>query len=496
MTAQIRYFGNHIMRWEEPTGRIKIINMAKDLQISVTGSTGFNGFSGTGTLNKPYAVGLSNYTYSFIGTTGTIVQLSQTGATINGNLNVSGGIDPIYLEFSETNTSNPATGGLLYVSDGTDSNIQGDLIYKNQYGQTVDVISTNVPLGTNYGDYFIWDGTDYISMDTNIALGFDSGATNQQNQAIAIGYEAGNTGQVTNSVAIGPLAGFNSLGNSTVAMGYQAGAFSSGSSSVLIGELCGNINQGNNSIAIGLADAVNGQGDNTIYIGYLAGFNNFTYTTNTVAIGRYAFYDTNVNDSICINASGNPLDGSNSALYINPIRKRNDFGAKYILCYNTGTSEVTANPLNNVKYSSNLAATGISTNSYTSSNTGAINIQSLNMLAPSFTGSYALSVSYGSSISITGPNGWIVSSITDTNNSSYGASWQVYNTVNTPNNLSLRSKGVLFSNNNFPYVYNSSSNPPVLQLQIRTLSGTGGYTVNGFPNSGFDSYICAYYIPL
>ncbi len=500
MSSSVNSSNPTLSRWEEPTGRIKVSNMAADLFMVFTGA---NTFGASGTLTNPVGINLNGYTYTFLGNTGPILQIGQSGATgyvsITGKLNVSGGIDPTYLGLSETNQSNVISnvGGAIYVSDGTDSQTQGALIYKSQTGGLTNILSAQIPTGTNYGDYLIWNGNNYISQDTSVTLGGFAGAANNAEFTVAVGYGAGNNSQATQSVAVGPLAGATNQGANSIAVGPFAGNNSQGIQSVALGAYAGFVNQSQGSVAIGYQSGFVGQNSFSTAIGYNAAGNSILQT-NSIALGAYAFYNGSQSNSICINASGNPVNGlvANS-LYINPIRVVNDTGANYLLYYNTGSSEITANLISNVKYTSNIAATGIVTSNYTASNTGPIIIQNLNLSAPSHTGNYALNVSYGVSITNTGPASWIVSDVLDNSNSSYGASSQTYSSVtNGPNNLSLQGSGVLFSSGNFPYVYTASSTAPKLQLQVRVLSGTGSYTVNGFPNSGFDSFMDANYIPL
>lgn len=74
------------------------------------------------------------------------------------------------------------------------------------------------PGGTQYGDYLLWDGVQYISFGENsVALGRLSGSTGQTNNSVAIGANAGTLYQ-------GLLPDPGNAGRS-VAVGINAGAY-------------------------------------------------------------------------------------------------------------------------------------------------------------------------------------------------------------------------------------------------------------------------------
>ena len=135
------------IRWEDPSGRIQISNMGSVLGLNSEGTN----FSSSGTLNGPTDINLNGNQFTFSGTgplAGTpIFTVSQSGSTgyitINGALNVSGGIDPTYIAFEPISSAgvNAGTGGAIYVSDGTDSKPSGDLIFKKVDGQLYDLLT-------------------------------------------------------------------------------------------------------------------------------------------------------------------------------------------------------------------------------------------------------------------------------------------------------------------------------------------------------------------
>jgi hypothetical protein len=139
----------------------------------------------------------------------------------------------------------------------------------------------------------------------------------------------------TTSVAIGNNASRDGQGTEAVAIGYLAGAAIQGSYAIAIGSTSGQ-GQGAQAIAIGRNAATGGQGPNSIAIGSTAGGNMGQYS---IAIGLQAGSSA-ANSSIILNASGSPLTGVNSGLYINPVR--NDSGnVTYGVYYNTTTKELT-----------------------------------------------------------------------------------------------------------------------------------------------------------
>jgi hypothetical protein len=139
------------------------------------------------------------------------------------------------------------------------------------------------------------------------------------------GYIYGNVSATTlrtseTKIALGINTGSVSQGASAVAIGDNAGQTSQGAATVAIGILAGRTSQGNYAVAIGAAAGSTNQGDSAVAIGDGAGF-----------IGQPA-------NSIIINASGAPLNGSAAGFFVDPIRNQTSTGN--VLTYNTTTKEI------------------------------------------------------------------------------------------------------------------------------------------------------------
>jgi len=137
--------------------------------------------------------------------------------------------------------------------------------------------------GANYGDYILWNGTSWITGDTNIAIGGNAGSITQGIFGVAVGANAGNISQ----------------GEVAIAVGYNAGL----------------TNQGTGSIAIG-AFAGDNQGEYSTIIGYNAG------ATGTAA------------NSIILSAGPTGISSANPGFYVNPIRTNVNTSSTYALYYN------------------------------------------------------------------------------------------------------------------------------------------------------------------
>jgi hypothetical protein len=171
-----------------------------------------------------------------------------------------------------------------------------------------------------------------------VAVGSGSGNDTQGVAAVAVGLNSGVTTQGSGAVAVGGGAGTNTQGNTAVAIGSDAGSDTQGEGAIAIGAYAGFATQGLNSIAIGVNTAGTAQGENSIAIGQNAGGSN--QGNNSVAIGGFAGETNQPVNSIIINASGATLDGTESGLYIDPVR--NDTGnTTNVVYYNTTTKEVT-----------------------------------------------------------------------------------------------------------------------------------------------------------
>ena len=100
--------------------------------------------------------------------------------------------------------------------------------------------------------------------------------------------------------------------------------------------------QGQYSIALGY-DSGGSQGADSVAIGTQAGKGNTTSIgANSIAIGKFAGFESAAASSIILNASGSNLSSSNSGLYITPIRytATQDATDDGIMFYNQSTKEV------------------------------------------------------------------------------------------------------------------------------------------------------------
>ena len=200
-----------------------------------------------------------------------------------------------------------------------------------------------------------------------IAIGFNAGQSNQQATAIAIGQYAGQNGQQYQAIAIGTYAGYTQAANG-IALGYAAG-YVQGSNSIAIGNEAGYENQNSNSIAIGNSAGTVIQdiesvaiGDNAgsqqssfaVAIGYYSGYgyqnqgaiaigSNAGYSNQghfAVAIGAGAGVNNQSSATIVLNATGIELDTVQaSSFYVSPIRYDPSISTT-VLQYNINTNEV------------------------------------------------------------------------------------------------------------------------------------------------------------
>jgi hypothetical protein len=196
----------------------------------------------------------------------------------------------------------------------------------------------------------------------SIAIGFESGKSNQQQRSVAIGVVSGQTTQYGRNVAIGDAAGQTSQGiggpinNSlcvavgtnagnlnqsynSVAIGAESGVTSQGFQSTGVGYFAGWNKQGKQAVAVGAFAGQNIQSDYAVAVGYRAGLGGTTpQGSNAIAIGYQAGYQNQSSNSIILNASGTTLDSFTSGFFVNPIRSTGATGSA--LYYNSATSEI------------------------------------------------------------------------------------------------------------------------------------------------------------
>ena len=173
-----------------------------------------------------------------------------------------------------------------------------------------------------------------------IAIGGTAGGVAQGTSAISIGSQAGASNQSRYAVAIGTAAGGVNQGEMATAVGHQAGASSQGVRATAIGIDAGFGSQGAGAVAIGDNAGGTSQGDYSVAIGTLAGSQN--QGPNSIAIGNQAGHHSQAANSIVLNAGGFDLEGTNSGLYISPIRPdASTTATTWGLFYNPSTGEIT-----------------------------------------------------------------------------------------------------------------------------------------------------------
>jgi len=138
---------------------------------------------------------------------------------------------------------------------------------------------------------------------------------------VAIGVQSGTTNQASDAIAIGGGSGKNNQANATIAIGYVAGYDNQGSGSIAIGGNAGQGSQGHHSVAIGAAAGQNGQGAYSVAIGTFAG-------------------NVQAANSIALNATGTSLNTQTTGFFVDPIR--NTTATSDVLYYNSTTKEITS----------------------------------------------------------------------------------------------------------------------------------------------------------
>ena len=196
-------------------------------------------------------------------------------------------------------------------------------LVSNGYNWILDSRSSNIPIGTNHGEYLYWD-----SNFSKWTIGGDN---------VSIGTMAGN-GQNINAVAIGFNAGAENQGIYSVALGGEAGHFNQGWNAIAIGGASGNDHQGEDSIGIGNNSGCYGQGTQSIAIGNYSGFRH--QGNSSLSIGNRAGYENQPDNTIVLNATGNDLNGViGNAWYVAPIRNVNGMNSN-LLAYDDVNKEI------------------------------------------------------------------------------------------------------------------------------------------------------------
>ncbi len=138
---------------------------------------------------------------------------------------------------------------------------------------------------------------------------------------VAIGVQSGTTNQASDAIAIGGGSGKNNQANATIAIGYVAGYDNQGSGSIAIGGNAGQGSQGHHSVAIGAAAGQNGQGAYSVAIGTFAG-------------------NVQAANSIALNATGTSLNTQTTGFFVDPVRAAAT--TPDLLFYNSTTKEITS----------------------------------------------------------------------------------------------------------------------------------------------------------
>ena len=283
--------------------------------------------------------------------------------------------------FTVTLPATPATGDQCVVADAGGAFGTNNLTV-DRNGSTISGLAENLVLNINsVSVQFVYDGTtweiysqlggnggsDYVTLNGTQTLTNKTLTTltvtgvSNLNSVSNITITGGTIGQVLTTDGAGDLSwttiapqsqSFIANGNSNVSIATSDGpilmfdggvavanislsqiaiganAQSGGganANTIAIGALAGNLNQGIRAVAIGLGAGETSQGANAVAIGAGAG------TTSQPA------------NSIIINATGTALNGTNSGLYVDPVR--NDTGnTTNVVYYNTTSKEVTYGP--------------------------------------------------------------------------------------------------------------------------------------------------------
>lgn len=218
-------------------------------------------------------------------------------------------------------------------------------------GKTVGAAGTGtVAVGENAG--LTSQGAQSISIGNfsgrvsqgsqSVAVGFAAGESTQGVWSTAVGHQSGQTTQGTGCVSVGWRAGYSLQGGNSVAVGYQSGQTSQSASSVAMGYRAGFNTQGLYSIAVGANAGNVTQGQGSTAVGFQAG--STSQGASATALGFRAGETSQHDRTICINATGAPLNSDRTdACYINPIRNTTATPTN-VLTYNTTTKEVSYGP--------------------------------------------------------------------------------------------------------------------------------------------------------
>ena len=195
--------------------------------------------------------------------------------------------------------------------------------FKNAYfAGTINGAHVGTLDGDVEGSVFGDDSTLLVDGNNNKIVGVvDTTSIRTSEDKIALGENTGVTNQAYGGIAIGPYAGTTDQDSQAVAVGTSAGRERQGSQATALGRYAGQNDQGVSAVAIGHSAGRETQGTVAIAIGKLAG------ETNQAA------------NSIVINATGSAVENTTaSSTVIQPVRNQ---ASANVMMYNPANGELT-----------------------------------------------------------------------------------------------------------------------------------------------------------
>lgn len=306
-----------------PTDTLTLVN---GTGISITTNAGADSVTFTNSGVTSFAV--SGVGLSASAATGSIT-LSNTGVTAisaGDGISVNQSTGTVVVTNTRYGFTSIAVGGQSSVlADNTTDTLV--LVAGEGIQLTTNAVSDSITFDVTYlkGSVFSDTSTMVINGATGTVIGpVATSSLRTSETQIAIGYDAGATGQGGTTVAVGAFAGMTTQGVSAVAVGFNAGQTSQGTKSVAIGMISGYSLQGNYAVAIGDSAGYTNQG------------------AQAIAIGRFAGLTSQPANSIVINASGVALNGSAAGFYVSPIR---EVTGPQVLYYDPTGKEITWGPV-------------------------------------------------------------------------------------------------------------------------------------------------------
>lgn len=300
--------------------------------ISVSSSSISNGNSN---VNIPSANG--NIAVSVTGTANTVV-FANTSTTINTPIRTA---NYVILGNFAGNTSNPSTEGRVAIGYGAGNGVQNNTSASDP---TVAIGFQSGNTEQRQGSVAIGFKSGRSQQDACVAMGYESGLSQgpysiaiglsagqgQGTSSIAVGTSAGLTSQSTQGIAIGQSAGRISQGTDAIAIGTESGRQSQAASAIAIGQLAGNL-QATRAIAIGVQAGATSQSIDCLAIGTEAGFTGqaasavaigqasgrISQRTLAVAVGRSAGQSDQGTSSVAIGAFAGRTSQANNSIVIN-----------------------------------------------------------------------------------------------------------------------------------------------------------------------------------